>query len=122
MTEDQPLLRPGLEETRHGCEEESEFECSLDFHPNGDSDNPREWPTAYKWSIVLLLACMAFTVYEIPYPGALPLSFLHSCVDILGHEPKRFCFPLLTARQDVHLHLGRPRRWSNRRRARRRPQ
>lgn len=34
----------------------------VDFDPNGDEENPIEWPTAYKWGIVSLLAFMAFTV------------------------------------------------------------
>ncbi|KAF2726731.1 major facilitator superfamily transporter [Polyplosphaeria fusca] len=34
----------------------------LGFDPNGDPENPREWPAAYKWAIVSLLACTAFTV------------------------------------------------------------
>lgn len=35
----------------------------VDFDPNGDAENPLEWPEAFKWGIVLLLALMAFTVY-----------------------------------------------------------
>ena len=34
----------------------------VDFHPDGDSENPRDWPKLYKWSIVALLAFMSFTV------------------------------------------------------------
>jgi MFS family permease len=34
----------------------------VSFDPNGDSQNPRDWPKAYKWGIVALLALMAFTV------------------------------------------------------------
>ncbi|KAK4187147.1 major facilitator superfamily domain-containing protein [Podospora australis] len=34
----------------------------IDFDPNGDAENPLEWPTAFKWSIVTILAFMAFTV------------------------------------------------------------
>ena len=34
----------------------------LDFDPRGDADNPLEWPTAFKWGIVALLALTAFTV------------------------------------------------------------
>lgn len=34
----------------------------IDFHPNGDADDPLQWPVAYKWSVVALLAVMAFTV------------------------------------------------------------
>lgn len=32
------------------------------FDPNGDPENPMDWPLAYKWGIVCLLAAMAFTV------------------------------------------------------------
>lgn len=32
----------------------------VDFDPNGDPENPIEWPAVYKWTIVALLACMAF--------------------------------------------------------------
>jgi hypothetical protein len=34
----------------------------VDFDPEGDVDNPLEWPTAFKWGIVALLALTAFTV------------------------------------------------------------
>lgn len=34
----------------------------VDFNPNGDPENPMDWPSAYKWGIVALLAAMAFTV------------------------------------------------------------
>ncbi|KAF2095566.1 putative major facilitator superfamily transporter [Rhizodiscina lignyota] len=34
----------------------------IEFHPDGDSENPLEWKKPYKWFIVLLLAFMAFTV------------------------------------------------------------
>ncbi|RYP89514.1 hypothetical protein DL770_004384 [Monosporascus sp. CRB-9-2] len=34
----------------------------VDFDPKGDAENPMEWPVAYKWSIVALLALTAFTV------------------------------------------------------------
>ncbi|TQN65305.1 Efflux pump radE [Colletotrichum shisoi] len=43
------------------CEEDLSKHL-LDFDPNGDSDNPREWPTPFKWTIVGLLALTAFTV------------------------------------------------------------
>ncbi|TEA18514.1 Efflux pump radE [Colletotrichum sidae] len=55
MSESQPLLEDPL------CEEQVSKHL-LDFDPNGDPENPREWPTAFKWTIVGLLACMAFTV------------------------------------------------------------
>lgn len=34
----------------------------VEFDPNGDPENPMDWPSAYKWGIVALLAAMAFTV------------------------------------------------------------
>lgn len=33
-----------------------------EFDPKGDKENPREWPSGFKWAIVLLLASMGFTV------------------------------------------------------------
>lgn len=54
--EQQPLL---VEDPL--CEEDLSKHL-LDFDPNGDSDNPREWPTPFKWTIVGLLALTAFTV------------------------------------------------------------
>ncbi|KAM7194457.1 Major facilitator superfamily domain containing protein [Naviculisporaceae sp. PSN 640] len=35
-------------------------EVSLDFDPNGDPENPQDWPLAFKWSIVLLLSMLGF--------------------------------------------------------------
>jgi hypothetical protein len=37
----------------------------VDFDIGGDAENPMDWPSAYKWGIVALLAFMAFTTYEI---------------------------------------------------------
>lgn len=34
----------------------------VDFDPNGDPENPMDWPKAYKMGVVLLLALMSFTV------------------------------------------------------------
>ncbi|KAI7715656.1 hypothetical protein KC353_g5924 [Hortaea werneckii] len=33
-----------------------------DFASDGDQDDPRQWPMAYRWGLVSLLALMAFTV------------------------------------------------------------
>jgi MFS family permease len=47
----------------------------VDFNPNGDAENPLEWPTPFKWAVVSMLAMMAFTVYV-------------SCLThLLPHEP-----------------------------------
>ncbi|KAL1840389.1 hypothetical protein VTJ49DRAFT_515 [Mycothermus thermophilus] len=35
---------------------------TVDFNPDGDPDNPLDWPTPFKWAIVSMLAFMAFTV------------------------------------------------------------
>jgi hypothetical protein len=40
----------------------------VDFDPQGDVDNPLEWPTAFKWGIVALLALTAFTVCVFSFP------------------------------------------------------
>ena len=50
----------------------------VDFDPDGDSENPQDWPQAYKWGIVALLAFMAFTVC-VPSP----IHFLHILYSIL---------------------------------------
>ncbi|KAK2026062.1 major facilitator superfamily transporter [Colletotrichum zoysiae] len=56
VAEEQPLL---VEDPL--CEQDLSKHL-LDFDPNGDPDNPREWPTPFKWTIVGLLALTAFTV------------------------------------------------------------
>jgi hypothetical protein len=57
MEESQPLLRQ-ISEPRHPtCSD-----AQVDFDPNGDPDNPLDWPKAYKMGVVSLLALMAFTV------------------------------------------------------------
>lgn len=34
----------------------------VDFAPNGDPDNPQDWPKGYKTGVVCLLALLSFTV------------------------------------------------------------
>ena len=34
----------------------------IDFDPNGDPENPLDWPARFRWMVVFLLAFMAFTV------------------------------------------------------------
>lgn len=62
MDETQPLLQDA-----HLVFNERPDQASIkdivDFHPDGDEENPLEWPQVYKWAIVALLALMAFTVY-----------------------------------------------------------
>lgn len=57
-SEEQPLLAPVPED----LEGSKRTDVLLDFDPDGDSGNPREWPASFKWAVVLLLTCMAFTV------------------------------------------------------------
>ncbi|PSR82809.1 major facilitator superfamily domain-containing protein [Coniella lustricola] len=46
----------------HGGHAHASSSDIVDFDPAGDPDNPMDWPVAYKWGIVALLAAMAFTV------------------------------------------------------------
>jgi hypothetical protein len=64
MDETQPLLAEVHLVDTERCDEVSRKDI-VDFHVDGDAENPLEWPTAYKWGIVSLLAFMAFTVYVI---------------------------------------------------------
>ncbi|KAF2115642.1 major facilitator superfamily domain-containing protein [Lophiotrema nucula] len=58
--EEQPLLRTTSKDLAYGVVENDRVVEGFD--PEGDDENPREWTAAYKRAIVLLLACMAFTV------------------------------------------------------------
>lgn len=58
VDENQPLLGHGSSQ----CENGQDAQKVVDFDPNGDPDNPQEWTAPFKWSIVALLALMAFTV------------------------------------------------------------
>ena len=60
--ETRPLLRDA-EATTNGSLKAANAKDIVDFDPTGDPENPRDWPKAYKWAIVALLAFMAFTVY-----------------------------------------------------------
>ncbi|KAK4208323.1 major facilitator superfamily domain-containing protein [Rhypophila decipiens] len=35
-------------------------EVTVEFDPNGDPENPQDWPLAFKWGIVLMLSMMGF--------------------------------------------------------------
>lgn len=56
--EEQPLLPAVPGTTRLGIKHTGVI---LDFE-QGDPEDPREWPIAYKWAMVSLLAFTAFTV------------------------------------------------------------
>ncbi|KAJ4291667.1 hypothetical protein N0V90_009562 [Kalmusia sp. IMI 367209] len=57
--EEQPLLASITENLEDGPKHTGVI---LDFE-KGDVENPREWPMAYKWGMVALLAFTAFTVF-----------------------------------------------------------
>ncbi|KAK6212570.1 hypothetical protein LQW54_005155 [Pestalotiopsis sp. IQ-011] len=62
MDETQPLL-PAEAARAPGLERDQPVDKNLvTFDPEGDAENPLDWPSTYKWSIVGLLAFMAFTV------------------------------------------------------------
>ncbi|KXX75947.1 Polyamine transporter 3, partial [Madurella mycetomatis] len=73
MDESQPLLRSVTNEgqqvytnpsapLRDGGADIAETITIVDFDPQGDPDNPLDWLTSFKWSVVGMLAFMAFTV------------------------------------------------------------
>lgn len=62
MDETLPLLPDQERDLVVECDEHIRRDI-VDFDPTGDAENPTEWPAAYKWGIVLLLALMAFTMY-----------------------------------------------------------
>ena len=59
--EEAPLLR--TEERTEGRPDSKDSSLLIDFDPDGDPDNPLEWPTSFKWTIVTLMASMAFMAY-----------------------------------------------------------
>lgn len=61
VDENQPLLAASEDLARRQDEDDA-LHGAIDFDPSGDPDNPLEWPSAFKWGIVALMAFMAFTV------------------------------------------------------------
>lgn len=61
MDENQPLLGANEDRVRRRDEVDA-LHGTIDFNPKGDPENPLEWPAAFKWSVVALLALMSFTV------------------------------------------------------------
>jgi hypothetical protein len=58
-----PLLRAAPEaDPESSSSSQITVAANDDFGLDGDKDNPHEWPAAFKWAVVLLLACMSFTV------------------------------------------------------------
>lgn len=62
MDETQPLLQDAHLVYTDEIQDDGLNKDIVDFNPDGDAENPMEWPSAYKWGIVSLLAFMSFTV------------------------------------------------------------
>jgi hypothetical protein len=61
-TEREPLL-PSLAQTISNVSQRDQRRSSAaETALEGDCDNPLEWPRLFKWTIVSLLALMAFTM------------------------------------------------------------
>ncbi|KAG0652167.1 MFS transporter prlG [Hyphodiscus hymeniophilus] len=87
--ETQPLLGHTIESEAVVTEEPL-----VDFDPNGDPDNPLDWPKAYKLGVVLLLAFMAFTV-TFTCIGVVPVAD-RIVLDLSGKESKSASILLVT--------------------------
>ena len=79
----------------------------VDFDPQGDVDNPLEWPTPFKWGIVLLLALTAFTVcvsnfFPCLLPSGSPHPYLYFGCHILVFPP--FPFRHLPTEESTSAH------------------
>ncbi|PMD40893.1 MFS general substrate transporter [Hyaloscypha variabilis F] len=66
----------------------------VDFDPNGDPDNPLEWPKAYKRGVVFLLALLSFTV-TFTCIGIVPVAE-RIIFDLEGRESKSASILLVT--------------------------
>ena len=62
MDETVPLLLSHDLESPLQRVESKDDDYIIDFDPAFDAENPLDWPRAYKWAVVALLAFMAFTV------------------------------------------------------------
>jgi hypothetical protein len=60
--EQEPLLQSLSQTLSNTSQRERRRSSIADADLDGDPDNPLEWPAAFKWTIVALLALMAFTV------------------------------------------------------------
>ncbi|KAK5175860.1 uncharacterized protein LTR77_001000 [Saxophila tyrrhenica] len=84
MDETEPLLS-NQSQPKHYFQDDGKHKI-VDFDPNGDPENPMEWPAWYRWCIVLLLAFMAFTV-TFTCIGIVP-SARDVVLDLEGHTDK----------------------------------
>lgn len=63
MNETQPLLPPSPTHLGDIDSQQNDLVNSIImFDPDGDPENPMEWPKTYQRGVIFLLAFMAFTV------------------------------------------------------------
>jgi hypothetical protein len=63
MEETQPLLSsPRLNGYVADEQRKAVYNDVIEFNPDGDPDNPMDWPDSYKRGVIFLLAFMAFSV------------------------------------------------------------
>ncbi|KAK5122287.1 hypothetical protein LTR85_004198 [Meristemomyces frigidus] len=93
MDETQPLLPPSEDVVAAQHELETD-PAIVRFDPKGDAENPLDWPVAYKWGIVGLLAFMAFTV-TFTCISVVPVAS-HIVADLSGHPSKSASVLLVT--------------------------
>lgn len=62
MDETRPLLPKDTDGAPIPERDQAHDKNIVTFDPEGDAENPLDWPAPYKWCIVGLLAFMAFTV------------------------------------------------------------
>lgn len=64
INEATPLLPPTPPRSADGQRnfDDASTKNVVEFDPHGDVEDPKQWPNAFKYSAVFLLAFMAFTV------------------------------------------------------------
>ncbi|KXT01290.1 hypothetical protein AC578_2689 [Pseudocercospora eumusae] len=91
VDETSPLLRSQCQfSDDHGASSKN----VVDFDPNGDPENPLDWPNTYKWCIVFLLALTAFTV-TFTCISVVPVA-THIVADLDGRASKSSSVLLVT--------------------------
>ena len=64
MDERQPLL--DASNTQHNDDQDPVKQNIVEFNPDGDDDNPRDWTKRYRWCIVLLLCADKVILHRSP--------------------------------------------------------
>lgn len=82
--EREPLLSDGTK--AHYYFEANGKHKIIDFDPNGDPENPMDWPARFRWTVVFLLAFMAMTV-TFTCIGIVPMA-REIVLELEGHHDK----------------------------------